>query len=229
MQDNNEKPVTRTPLTFFWTDGKKKSWEDIQNNFEEGYKKHDLKTFKRNVANCLCLIKKINMAVNEDDIPYSPIRLKSLYIEFYLKKPKYIEGRKTVMTIVNEFLKSGIMSNAEYYYIKEILNKRLFTEYGILEEWYAKNELQENLYHLACLCLAELNPPSVIVAIRQVVEHLLGEMREIEDECCNYAPISEEIYTDIGEFDLPIDCNNMTNEESQKIYLLLEKLFGISN
>lgn len=232
IQDKNEKDVTRTSLITFYKDGKKKSWKDIQNIFEEGYddnEKKELKTFKRNVAKCLCLIKRLNMTVKEDSIPYSPIRLKSLYREIYIEKSKYDERGKDVKSIVNEFLKSGSIQNAEYYYIQEIINKGFCTEYGVLEEWYAKNELQENLYYLACLCLVKLNPLVVIEAFHQVVECLVGVMREIENECCNYAPIPEEFYPDIGEFDLPMDCNNMTNEESQKIYLLLEKLFGISN
>lgn len=229
IRDKNEKSVTRIPLAIFYTGGKKKSWKDIQNIFEKGYESKDFKTFKRNVAKCLCLIKKLNMTINESDMPYSPIRLKSLYREIYLKKLKYDEGGKDVKSIVNEFLKNGKIQNAEYYYIQEVINKGLFEEYGILEEWYAKNELQENLYYLACLCLAKLNPPAVMVAFLQAVECLIGVMQEIEKECCNYAPIPEEFHPDIGEFDLPIDCNKMTNEESKKIYLLLEKLFGISS
>lgn len=225
----NTKSTIKSSISFLGQKGKKNSWEDIQNFFEEGYEKHNLKTFKRNVASCLFLIKMINMAVMESDIPYSPIRLKTLYREFYLEKPKYGEGRKTGMTILNELLKGNGMKNAEYYYIREILNKGLFAEYGLLEEFYAKNELQENLYQFVCLCLAQLDPKSVEIEFGIFFEHISAIIRKLESKYKRYVPISEEKYRDIGDFDLPLDCNNMTNEEIRKSYLLLEKLFGISD
>lgn len=225
----NTNSTIKSSFSFLGQKGKKNSWEDIQNFFEEGYEKHNLKTFKRNVASCLFLIKKINTAVMESDIPYSSIRLKTLYREFYLKKPKYGEGRKTGMTILNEFLKGNGMQNAEYYYIREILNKGLFAEYGLLEEFYAKNELQENLYQAVCLCLTKLDPKSVMIIFNDFASRIFGVIRKLESECSGYDPIPEEKYRDIGDFDLPLDCNNMTNEEIRKSYLLLEKLFGISD
>lgn len=225
----NTNSAIKSSFSFLGQKGKKNSWEDIQNFFEEGYEKHNLKTFKRNVASCLFLIKMIKMAVMESDIPYSPIRLKTLYREFYLEKPKYGEGRKTGMTILNELLKGNGMQNAEYYYIREILNKGLFAEYGLLEEFYAKNELQENLYQFVCLCLAQLDPKSVEIEFDIFFEHISAIICELESKCKKYVPISEEKYRDIGDFDLPLDCNNMTNEEIRKSYLLLEKLFGISD
>lgn len=225
----NTNSTIKSSFSFLNQKGKKNSWEDIQNIFEEGYERRNLKTFKKNVVSCLFLIKKINMAVMESDIPYSPIRLKTLYREFYLEKPKYGEGRKTGMTILNEFLKGNGMQNAEYYYIREILNKGLFAEYGLLEEFYAKNELQENLYQAVCLCLAKLDPKSVKIIFNDFASMIFDVIRELENECSDYAPIPEEKYRDIGDFDLPLDCNNMTNEEIRNSYLLLEKLFGISD
>lgn len=228
FKNTNTNSTIKRSVSFLSQKGKKNSWENIQNIFEEGYEKRNVKTFKKNVVNCLLLIKKINMAVRESDIPYSPIRLKTLYREFYLEKPKYGEGRKTGMTILNEFLKRNDMQNAEYYYIREILNRGLFAEYGLLEEFYAKNELQENLYQAACLCLAKLDPKSVKKNFDDFISLIFDIIRDLESKCNNYVPIPEEEYKDIGDFDLPVDCNNMTNEEIRKSYLLLEDLFGIS-
>lgn len=214
-------------LTFFEGD-KKRTWEEIQDFFEDGYEKHNLKTFKSNLVKCLLLIKKINISVMENKIPYSPIRLKVLYRELYLEKPKYGDGRKTGMTIVNEFLKNNEMQSSEDYFIREILNKGFFVEYGLIKEFYAKNKLQENLYYLACLCLSKLKPLLVVSEFKNVVNFMRSEICELENEHRNHAPIPEGIYKDIGDFDFPLNFEKMTKEETEKIIQLLEKLLCIS-
>ena len=87
--------------------------------------------------------------------------------------------------------------------------------------------MQENLYCLACVFLAKLRPTFIFEEFYSVAYDFGREIKKLQNEYNKYAKIREENYKDIGDFDLPVDCNNMTNEESKYIYQLLEDLFGI--
>lgn len=144
-------------------------WKELQELFSEGEKKEDIKTFKKNMKNCYKGILQFDRASNRKILP-EPVSVRAFYRELYRDKTSY--NRRQSKTIFNDFLKHQNIGHADYYFIDEKINIGIFREYGLIEEFYAKNELQENLYCLACYSLAQLNPSDMIETFNTAIRSI---------------------------------------------------------
>lgn len=217
--------MRRDTMNFIELEGQVYTWDKVQNLFERG-SKCELKTFKRNLANCFLLIKKINWMSMENVIPCDPVHLRALYHGIYLNKSYYTSKRKTSMTIANKFIKTNNIEASDYYFIRELLNMGLLKEYGLLEEFYAKNELQENLYHLVCLYLAKLEPINILAKFYILIKEIKQTIYELDNECNDYEEIQIESDKNIDN-SLPSDYADVSDGNCIEIYQRLEKLFNI--
>lgn len=134
-------------------------WNELQELFTEGEEKENIKTFKKNIINCYKGILQFDHASNRRILP-EPVSLRAFYRELYRDKTSY--NRRQSKTIFNDFIKHQNIGHADYYFINEKINIGIFREYGLIEEFHEKNELQENLYWLACYSLAQLKPSDMI-------------------------------------------------------------------
>lgn len=165
-------------------------WNELQELFTEGEEKENNKTFKKNIINCYKGILQFDRASNRMILP-EPISLRAFYREIYRDKTSH--NRRQSKTIFNDFLKCQNIGHADYYFIDEKINAGIFREYGLIEEFNAKNELQENLYCLACYSLAQLNPSDMIetfnTAIRSI-SHAIEKIGYSNDKGENSAEVS---------------------------------------
>lgn len=215
-------------LKNFYAERKKRTWNEIQDLFEfEIDKKSNIKTFKKNLANCYLLIEKLNR--NGRNINITPIFLRALYRGIYMNKIMYEKKRKTSMTIMNDFLKTGNIETSEYWWISAILNKDFFKEHDLLEEYKAKNELQENLYHLVCIFLARLEPTDIERKFNTALHHINVIIDEIYDTCKNYYWKEERPNNRTATIVSPSDKWEITDEKYKEIYEYLESLLDISD
>lgn len=144
-------------------------WRELQELFSEGEKKENIKTFKKNIINCYKGILQFDHVSNRKILP-EPISLRAFYREIYKDKTSY--NRRQCKTIFNDFLENQNIGRADYYFIDEKINIGICREYGLIEEFYAKNELQENLYCLACYSLAQLNPSDMIETFNTAIRSI---------------------------------------------------------
>jgi len=145
-----------------------RSIESIQRLFCEG-DSVKTKTFITHINNCAKGILKINRK-NGHLIAYDLYGLKAMYREIYADKTKY--NRRTSQCIFNQFLKDDKIRIDDYYFLDEKINLGLFREHGWINEYYKKNELQENLYALVSLILARLNPDDIITGFDKVLNEI---------------------------------------------------------
>lgn len=103
------------------------------------------------------------------------IALKAFYRELYLDKTLF--ERQQSKTIFNKFINQKIMKTSAYYFIDEKINMGICRELGAIDEFWLKNSIQENLYHLVCKVLAELLPLNIMSAFDNVLEQLICEMK----------------------------------------------------
>lgn len=135
------------------------TWQEILDLFSEEAPKKSLKSFKENLLKCYTGIFQFNERSGRNLKP-DPITLRAFYRELYMGDTLY--DRKQGMTIFHDFLKQNEMRNVDYYFIDEKINMGIFREYGLIDEFYAKNNLQKNLYYLVCQIWASLDPLKII-------------------------------------------------------------------
>ena len=54
----------------------------------------------------------------------------------------------------------------------------MYREHGLIDEFYAKNEFQENLYHLIILILSRLLPDQIQEITREVFKKITIELKK---------------------------------------------------
>jgi len=132
-------------------------------------------TFSEQYSNLKKGIDLFNWKVNRG-IQQDLISQKAFYREIYLDKTKY--NRKTSKHIFNQFLKTGKMNTVDYYFIDEKINMGMFREYGLIEEFWLKNEFQDNLYYLVALALAQLKPLEMANSFKRAIERIVLELNK---------------------------------------------------
>lgn len=142
------------------------SWPDLQILFDEGEEQKNIKTFKKNVINSYNGIIEFNRVTGRR-LPFDPITLKAVYRQIYKDPKRY--NKRQCKTIFNDFIEKEDMDTLDYYFIDEKINMGIFREYGVIEEFYKKNELQDNLYKLVCMILSKLQPDDIIAEFAKVV------------------------------------------------------------
>lgn len=190
------------------------TWNTLQELFNENEYTENMKTFKKNILNCYEGITYFNRESGRKINFYEPISLKAFYREIYNDKTIY--NRKQSKTIFNHFLKYNEITDADYYFIDEKINMGIFREYGLIDEFYAKNELQENLYYLVCLILTKLNPFDIIKHFKDALESITAAIYEIYTEYP--ATLSSNVNESKECKDLRIKLKEYTTNEKEPTY-----------
>lgn len=102
-----------------------------------------------------------------------------MYREIFVDSTLYKKNRHTSKNIFNNFLKLGTMGSSDYYFLNEKINMGMYREYGLIDEFYAKNEFQENLYHLVSLILSQLYPNKIRNAFKKAINRICLEFIKI--------------------------------------------------
>lgn len=179
IEKNREKrknPSAEYSLIRFSPQRKTIQWQELLDLFSEGEPGKSLKSFKDSILKCHKGIFQFNKRSGRNLKP-DPITLKAFYKEIYMDDTLY-NSRKS-MTIFHEFLKSKKMGNGDYYFIDEKINAGIFREYGIIDEFYAKNILHANLYNLICCFLIILNPAEMINKFKDALKNISAVIDEI--------------------------------------------------
>ena len=165
-----KKPLPEYSLIKYTPKNEAMDWKDLQEVFLEGEEAKTIKTFKTNIMKCYKNILRFDSLTGRRIWP-EPISLRVFYREIYGDKAMY--NNRQSKTIFNNFLKYGKIGNSDYFYIDEKINAGMFREYGLVEEYHAKNQLQENLYCLVCYSLAKLTPFEMVETFRNVMNSVM--------------------------------------------------------
>lgn len=141
--------------------------DEIKKKFTEG-EEIRTETFRKQYEKCIKDINKFNQKAHRS-ISKDLICQKAFYREIFLDKTKFTHNRHTSSIIFTHLLNKGTMSPSDYYFVDEKINMGIFREYGLIDEFYAKNELQENLYHLISLILSQVYPQNISFALNESI------------------------------------------------------------
>lgn len=108
------------------------------------------------------------------------LNVKAFYREIYLDKKRY--GRRRCQHIFNDYLKNKEAISADYYLLDEKLNLGRFRELGLLDEYFVKNILLENLYCLVCKVLAKLKPEDIVKTFVDIMDQITEKVFEIDPD-----------------------------------------------
>ena len=178
-EEKRKNPSHEYSLICFSLQKEKLEWQEILNLFSEGEKVKCLRSFKDSILKCHKGIFQFN-EISGRNLNPEPITLRAFYKEIYMDDTLY-NSRKS-MTIFHDFLEQKNMGTGDYYFIDEKINAGNFREYGLSDEFSAKNNLQGNLYCLVCYILAVLNPPEMIDNFKSALGNISAVISEVYNE-----------------------------------------------
>lgn len=94
------------------------------------------------------------------NLPSDMIHAKAFYRAVYFDTIPF--GRRRTRQIFNDIISRKAVSKSEVYYLDERINMAICREKGNLQEFFEVSELQEKLYYLVCISLAQLEPENIL-------------------------------------------------------------------
>lgn len=110
------------------------------------------------------------------NVPENLVHTKAFYRAVNLDKTKF--RRRTAKTIFSEILAGKTTKKSDFYFLNERINMAICREHGMLQEFFALNELQEQLYYLVCVSLAQLEPDAILKSFDKFFEPLKQIIQE---------------------------------------------------
>ena len=150
------------------------SMDEIKARFTEGAQVRN-ETFRKNYEACKNGIDEYNKKTHRQIRKYL-ICQKAMYREIFVDPTLYYKNRHSSKHIFLHFLKHGKLGSSDYYFLNEKINMGLYREYGWIDKFYAKNEFQENLYHLVSLILSMLYPDKIASASTKAFSKISHEL-----------------------------------------------------
>lgn len=183
-----ENPKPEYAISIPWDLKKDFSIEEIKELFTEG-KETRTETFRKNYEACKSGIDEYNKKTRRN-ILNNLISQKAMYREIYMDSTLYKKNRHKSKHIFSDFLRHGTMNSSDYYFLNEKINMGMYREYGLIDEFYAKNELQENLYHLISLILSRLYPDKIIFILNKCLFKIYDKLFMITKDI----PLDPEVF-----------------------------------
>lgn len=110
------------------------------------------------------------------NLPSDMVHAKAFYRAIYLDKTEF--ERRSARQIFNDIIDGKVVKKSDIYYINERINMAICREMGNLKQFFELNELQEKLYYLVCVSLAQLEPENIF----NTFEGFIKQIQQIINE-----------------------------------------------
>lgn len=115
---------------------------------EDDSTKEKIERFTEKYNKCLEFIKELNGRTNRKLSYEDPRTVKAVYREFFVAEGTV--GELRAKTIINRYIDKKDFDNIEdYYFIDEKINRGMFREYLLKDEYLLRNEIYGGLYYIA--------------------------------------------------------------------------------